>query len=83
MSTKMNEADWELALDVFRACLPARGAKAKDDRLFLEPCTTSPSTTSRGEHCRNGSVTGTLFGSGSIGLARRACLKTTSRCWRG
>ena len=36
MSTKMNEADWELALDVFRACLPARGAKAKNDRLFLE-----------------------------------------------
>jgi len=35
MSTKMNEADWELALDVLRACLPARGAKAKDDRLFL------------------------------------------------
>ena len=36
MSTKMNEADWEIALEVFRACLPARGAKAKDDRLFLE-----------------------------------------------
>ena len=36
MSTRMNEADWELALDVFRACLPARGAKAKNDRLFLE-----------------------------------------------
>ena len=36
MSTKMKEADWELALDVFRACLPARGAKAKNDRLFLE-----------------------------------------------
>ena len=36
MSTKMNEADWDLALEVFRACLPARGAKAKDDRLFLE-----------------------------------------------
>ena len=36
MSTKMNEADWELALDVFRACLPARGAKAQNDRLFLE-----------------------------------------------
>ena len=32
----MNEADWVLALEVFRACLPARGAKAKDDRLFLE-----------------------------------------------
>ena len=36
MSTKMNEADWDLALEVFRACLPARGAKARDDRLFLE-----------------------------------------------
>ena len=36
MSTKMNDADWDLALDVFRACLPARGAKAKNDRLFLE-----------------------------------------------
>lgn len=36
MSTMMTEADWELALEVFRACLPARGAKARDDRLFLE-----------------------------------------------
>lgn len=36
MSTKMNEADWELSLEVFRACLPRVGAKAKDDRLFLE-----------------------------------------------
>ena len=36
MSLKMNETDWELTLEVFRACLPARGAKAKDDRLFLE-----------------------------------------------
>ena len=36
MSTKMNESDWDLALEAFRACLPARGAKAKDDRLFLE-----------------------------------------------
>ena len=36
MSTKMTEADWELALELFRACLPARGAKARDDRLFLE-----------------------------------------------
>ncbi|MEO1458527.1 MAG: transposase [Pseudomonadota bacterium] len=25
-----------MALEVFQACLPARGAKAKDDRLFLE-----------------------------------------------
>lgn len=36
MSTKMSEADWEIALEVFRACLPARGAKARDDRVFLE-----------------------------------------------
>lgn len=36
MCTRMTEEDWELALEVFRACLPRRGAKAKDDRLFLE-----------------------------------------------
>lgn len=36
MSLRMNEADWDVALTVFRACLPARGAKAKDDRAFLE-----------------------------------------------
>lgn len=36
MSTKMNESDWDLSLEVFRACLPRVRAKAKDDRLFLE-----------------------------------------------
>jgi len=36
MSTKMNEADWEIALEVFRPCPPARGAKARDDLVFLE-----------------------------------------------
>ena len=36
MSTKMTEGDWQLALEVFRACLPTRGAKGRDDRLFLE-----------------------------------------------
>lgn len=36
MSTKMSEEDWEIALEVFRACLPRRGAKAKNDGLFLE-----------------------------------------------
>ena len=36
MSLKMDEADWQIAFEVFRACLPARGAKAKDDRRFLE-----------------------------------------------
>ena len=32
----MREHDWELALEVFRACLPRVGAKGKNDRLFLE-----------------------------------------------
>ena len=36
MSTKMTDGDWEIALEVFRLCLPRRGAKAKDGRLFLE-----------------------------------------------
>lgn len=36
MSTKMSNRDWDLALEVFRVCLPRVGAKAKNDRLFLE-----------------------------------------------
>jgi transposase len=36
MSTKMSETDWDVALEVFRAALPQRGAKARSDRLFLE-----------------------------------------------
>jgi transposase len=36
MSTKMGETDWDNALVVFRASLPRRGAKGRDDRLFLE-----------------------------------------------
>jgi len=36
MSTNMNEQDWELASQVFYVCLPRVGAKAKNDRLFLE-----------------------------------------------
>jgi transposase len=36
MSTKMDEEDWRHTLTVFRACLPRRGRKAEDDRLFLE-----------------------------------------------
>jgi hypothetical protein len=34
MSTKMTDTDWANALEVFRACLPRRGRKATDDRLF-------------------------------------------------
>ena len=36
MSTRMDEDDWAITLTVFRACLPRRGRKAADDRLFLE-----------------------------------------------
>jgi transposase len=36
MSTRMTEEDWTHTLEVFRACLPRRGRKAMDDRLFLE-----------------------------------------------
>ena len=36
MSTNMTEKDWVAALEVFRASLPRRGDKGRDDRLFLE-----------------------------------------------
>jgi transposase len=36
MSTKMSDEDWELAVELFRQCLPRRGRKGRDDRLFLE-----------------------------------------------
>jgi hypothetical protein len=36
MSTRMTETDWTNTMEVFRACLPRRGRKAGDDRLFLE-----------------------------------------------
>lgn len=36
MSAQMTETDWDVALEVFRLCLPRRGAKAKNDRLLLK-----------------------------------------------
>jgi transposase len=36
MLTSMSEADWEITLTVFRAVLPRRGDKGRDDRKFLE-----------------------------------------------
>ena len=36
MCTKMTDEDWNIALEVFRLCLPKRGAKGHNDRLFLE-----------------------------------------------
>jgi len=35
MSTKMNEANWGLAQEVFRACLPAWGATDWVSRVFI------------------------------------------------
>ena len=36
MLTRMSETDWDVALTVFRAALPRRGDKGRDDRKFLE-----------------------------------------------
>ncbi|ESY15384.1 transposase [Mesorhizobium sp. LNJC394B00] len=36
MCTKMTDTDWADALEVFCVSLPRRGAKGRDDRLFLE-----------------------------------------------
>lgn len=36
MLTGMSEADWDVAVTVFRAVLPRRGDKGRDDRKFLE-----------------------------------------------
>jgi len=36
MLTRLTEDDWALVLEVFRAVLPRRGEKSKDDRRFLE-----------------------------------------------
>lgn len=36
MLKKMTGTDWAVALEVFRASLPRRGDKERDDRLFLE-----------------------------------------------
>ena len=36
MLTGMTEEDWEIVLQVFRACRSRRGDKGRDDRKFLE-----------------------------------------------
>ena len=36
MLTQMIEEDWDVVLMVFRAVLPRRGDKGRDDRKFLE-----------------------------------------------
>src|SRR5690606_14362664 len=36
MSTMMAATDWAVAPEVFRASLPLRGDKGRNDRLFLE-----------------------------------------------
>src|SRR3712207_5965087 len=36
MLTRMKEEDWATVLEVFRACRSRRGAKGRNDRLFLE-----------------------------------------------
>jgi transposase len=36
MLTRMTDEDWATVLEVFRACRTRRGAKSRDDRIFLE-----------------------------------------------
>ena len=36
MLTRMTDEDWATVLEVFRACRSRRGAKGRDDRIFLE-----------------------------------------------
>jgi hypothetical protein len=36
MATKMSQADWDVALEAFRAYLPWQGVSACNDWLFLE-----------------------------------------------
>src|SRR3954466_5253860 len=36
MLTRMTEEDWATVLELFRACCSRRGAKGRNDRLFLE-----------------------------------------------
>lgn len=36
MLTKMTDADWAVALEAFRASLPRRGDKGRNDLLFLQ-----------------------------------------------
>lgn len=67
MTAKMADVDWSVALEVFRAALPRRGDKGRDDRLFLERCTISRCITSPGERSRSGSASGTASGSASTG----------------
>ena len=48
MLTRMTEADWEIALEIFRGCLPRRGDKGRNDRRFLEAhCFTVQNVTCR------------------------------------
>lgn len=67
MSTKMAEADWSVALAVFRASLPRRGDKGRDDRLFLEALHYFSVHNIPGGRCRSGSASGTACGSASTG----------------
>src|SRR3954470_5122955 len=36
MLTRMTEEDWVTVLELFRACRSRRGAKGRNDRIFLE-----------------------------------------------
>lgn len=68
MSTKMVQADWTVALEVFRASLPRRGDKGRNDRLFLEamPYFSAHNRRRRGS-CRSAPFSGRRSQSGFAG----------------
>src|SRR3954465_1921856 len=79
MLTRMSEEDWDVVLMVFRAVLPRRGDKGRDDRKFLEALIILPFTTSLGGLCRPSSAIGTPSGSASGGSVGRGCSTPCSR----
>ena len=69
MLTRMTDEDWATVLEVFRACRSRRGAKGRNDRIFLEAvhdfCVHNITwfTTSLGAPCRPRAGTGIPCGS--------------------
>jgi hypothetical protein len=67
MSTKMADADWSVALEVFRVSLPRRGDKGRNDRLFLEALHYFSVHNITWRTLPSGSASGTASGSASTG----------------
>jgi len=65
MLTRMTEEDWATVLEVFRACRSRRGAKGRNDRIFLEAVHYFCVHNITGAPCRPSAGTGIQCGSAS------------------